>query len=56
MQCTCDKHGCIWKDTGNSCSSHNPRTSQAQDANGFVESNSIKSLDIEDLLAPRPRT
>ncbi len=30
MQCTCDKRGCIWKDTGNNCSSHNPRTSQAE--------------------------
>lgn len=32
MQCTCDKHGCIWKDMGDSCSSHNPRTSQAGSA------------------------
>ena len=25
-QCTCDKHGCIWKDTGNKCSSDDPAT------------------------------
>lgn len=30
MQCTCDKHGCVWKNTGDSCSSHNPRTSQSR--------------------------
>ena len=27
MQCTCDKHGCIWKDTGNNCSPDRKHTS-----------------------------